>query len=126
MPDRRPTLEITYGSLYGFVLSGTPLQMADPGDAAQYQVTVSPTGGFNTAVSFQVGNVPAGVNVTVPPGTVAPPGSKNITISHTNPSQTVGGLYAVPITVTGDGIERTMNLYLLVNGSQQFLPLVER
>lgn len=57
---------------------------------------------------------------------MTPPGSKTITISHTNPSQTVGGLYAVPITVSGDGVQRTVTLYLLVNGSQTFLPLTQR
>lgn len=126
-PDRRPTLEITYGSAYGFGLSSTPqLQTADPGNGAQYQVDVAPTGGFNTAVTFQTNSVPSGVDVTIPAGGITPPGSKTITISHNNPSQTSGGLYIVPITVSGDGVQRTIDLYLLVNGAQQFLPIVQR
>ena len=126
-PERRPTLEITYGSAYGFTVSvDQVVQTAVPGSSAQYELTVLPTGGFGTAVTFQANSVPSGVNVTIPPGGVTPPGSKTITISHTNPSQTVGGLYAVPITVSGDGVQRTLTLYLLVNGSQTFLPLTQR
>lgn len=127
VPARRPTLEIAYGSAYGFALNSTPqLQTADPGTSAQYQVNVLPTGGFGTAVSFKIDNVPTGVSVNLPTGEVDPPGNKTITITHNNPSQTTGGLYAVPITVNGDGVERTIDLYLLVNGSQQFLPLIQR
>lgn len=127
VPDRRPTLEINYGSAYGFAAStNMPLQTAVPGGSAQFDVDVVPTGGFNTAVTFQANSVPADINVTVPAGTVTPPGSKTITISHNNPSQTSGGLYAIPITMTGDGIERTLTLYLLINGSQIFLPMTSR
>ena len=124
---RRPTLDITYGAAYGFSVSSVvPLQTADPGSSAQYQVNVSPTGGFNTAVTFQANTVPAGVSVNIPAGSVTPPGSKTITITHNNPSQTTGSLYKVPITVSGDGLERTIDLYLLVNGAQQFLPTTQR
>ncbi len=125
-PSRRPTLQINYGSAYGFTASSTPLQTAVPGGFAQFDVALTPTGGFNTAVTFQASSVPSGVSVNVPAGGVVPPGSKTITISHNNPGQTSGGLYAVPITMTGDGIERTLTLYLLVNGSQQFLPITMR
>ena len=125
-PSRRPTLEIVYGSAYGFVLSSAPqLKTADPGSSAQYQVNVSPTGGFNSAVSFQAGSV-SGVTVSGLSGTFTPPGNKTIMISHNNPSQTAGGLYTIPITVSGDGVQRTIDLYLLVNGSQQFLPLINK
>ena len=126
-PDRRPTLEITYGSLYGFKLATNPaVQEADPGSSAQFLLNVSPMGGFNTAVTFQANNIPSGVSVNIPGGSVTPPGSKQITITHNNPSQTIGGLYAVPITVSGDGIQKTMTLCLLVNGSQTYLPIIQR
>ena len=126
-PNRRPTLDITYGSAYGFTAnSSTPLQTAVPGGSAQYVIDIAPTGGFGTAVTFQANTVPSGVSVNIPTGTVTPSGSKTITISHDNPSQTSGGLYTVPITMTGDGIERTITLYLLVNGSQLFLPITTR
>ncbi len=127
VPDRRPTLEINYGPAYGFALNSAPqLQTADPGSSAQYQLNVSPTGGFDTAVTFQIDNVPPDVSVNLPSGSVMPPGNKTITITHTNPSQITGGLYAVPVTVSGDGVQRTIELYLLVNGSQQFLPIIQR
>lgn len=124
---RRPTLEITYGSAYGFdVTTDNPVKTAVPGGSAQFELDVEPTGGFATAVSFQANNVPTSVSVNIPAGDVTPPGSKTITITHNNAGQTVGGLYQVPITVSGDGIERTIDLYLLVNGTQQFLPLVTK
>ena len=127
VPDRRPTLEITYGSAYGFsVTTNTPVQTADPGGAAQYGLDVTPAGGFNTAVSFQANNVPAGISVNIPTGDVTPPGSKVITITHDDAGQTSGALYQIPIVVSGDGIERTMTLYLLVNGSQVYLPITTR
>jgi uncharacterized membrane protein len=87
---------------------------------------VTPTGGFNTAVTFQTGTLPSGVSVNIPGGGVTPPGSKTITLTHTNPGQTAGGLYAVPITASGDGIQKTITLYLLVNGSQTYLPIIQR
>jgi hypothetical protein len=126
VPERRPTLAITYGSAYGFSVSADQvLQTAVPGASVQYQLDVSPKGGFETAVTFQAPTVP-GVSVNIPSGGVTPPGSKTITITHNNPSQTTGGLYAVPITVSGDGIQRTITVYLLVNGTQTFLPLTQR
>ncbi|MCP4415867.1 MAG: DNRLRE domain-containing protein [Chloroflexi bacterium] len=126
-PSRRPTLEINYGSVYGFTAStNTPLQTAVPGGYAQFDLDVVAMGGFNTAVTFQANSVPSGVSVNIPAGAVTPPGSKTITITHNNPSQTSGGLYSVPITISGDGIEQTVTLYLLVNGSQQFLPFITR
>ncbi|WP_420631707.1 DNRLRE domain-containing protein [Candidatus Leptofilum sp.] len=127
VPDRRPTLEITYGSAYGFAVAvDQVVQTAVPGNSAQYELTVTPTGGFNTAVTFQADSVPPGVSVNIPAGSITPPGSKTITITHNDAGQTTGGLYSVPITVSGDGIERTVTLYLLVNGSQTFLPIVQR
>ncbi|MCA9901388.1 MAG: DNRLRE domain-containing protein [Ardenticatenaceae bacterium] len=127
VPDRRPTLEITYGSLYGFSLSvDQVVQTAVPGTSAQFQLTVTPTGGFNMPVTFQASNVPAGVSVNIPLGDLTPPGSKTITISHTNAAQTAGAIYKVPIVVSGDGVDRTINLYLLVNGSQSFLPIIQK
>ena len=87
---------------------------------------MTPTGGFDTAVTFQTGSTPSGGSVNIPGGSVTPPGSKTITITHNNPGQTAGGLYAVPIIVSGDGIQKTMTLYLLVNGSQTYLPLIQR
>ena len=125
VPTRRPKLEITYGSAYGFVVTtNTPVQTAVSGGAAQFELDVMPTGGFGTAVSFQANSVPAGVTVNIPAGDVTPPGSKTITITHNDAGQTAGSLYQIPITVSGDGIERTVDLYLLVNGAQQFLPLI--
>ncbi|MFZ1395627.1 MAG: DNRLRE domain-containing protein [Candidatus Promineifilaceae bacterium] len=126
-PNRRPTLAITYGSAYGFTLAvDQVVQTAVPGGSAQFDLSVVPTGGFGTAVTFQANSVPTGVTVTIPPGGITPPGSKTITINHTNPGQTTGSLYTIPVTVTGDGVQRTINLYLLVNGSQTFLPLTQR
>ena len=77
-------------------------------------------------VTFQASNVPAGVSVNIPLGDLTPPGSKTITISHTNAAQTAGAIYKVPIVVSGDGVDRTINLYLLVNGSQSFLPIIQK
>lgn len=126
-PDRRPTLEITYGSAYGFtVSSGALVKEANPGGSASFQLNVTPTGGFNTAVTFQTGTMPPGVSVNIPAGGITPPGSKTVTLTHNNPGQTAGGLYAVPITVSGDGIQKTITLYLLVNGSQTYLPSIQR
>ncbi|WP_420644250.1 DNRLRE domain-containing protein [Candidatus Leptofilum sp.] len=127
VPNRRPTLAITYGSAYGFnITADQVVQTAVPGDSAQYELTVTPTGGFDTAVTFQANNVPSSVSVNIPAGNVTPPGGKTITISHNDAGQTTGGLYSVPITISGDGVERTVILYLLVNGSQTFLPAIQR
>lgn len=127
VPDRRPSLEINYGSAYGFTVDvDQVLQTAVPGDSAQYELTVSPTGGFNTAVTFQANAVPSVVSVDIPTDNVTPPGNKTITISHNDAGQTEGGLYIIPITVSGDNVQRTLNIYLLVNGTQTFLPIVQR
>lgn len=124
----RPFLTIQLGNADGFLVeTDVVLQTADPGAATTFQLTVTPTGNFNSPVTITADNpAPSTLDIEINPSTLNTlPGQTTITLTDLhNPNFTGSQLYTVPITLSGDGIERTVNLYLLINGSQLYLPVV--
>jgi len=94
---------------------------ASPGShAGSFTVVITPTGGFNKAITFTIG-IPAGVSC-LPGCTQAIPvtSSENFDLSVAN---TVAlGNYTIPVTVSGGGQSHSVNLGLLVQPAPPVLP----
>ena len=62
-PDRRPTLFIDHGSLYGFAVTPqTVLQTAVPGGNATIEIDLQASGGFSASVNGEVGSTSGAIN----------------------------------------------------------------
>lgn len=112
--------------VYGFSLTATPVVAnVDSGGSANYQLSLKGTGGFVAPVTVQVAEGYSSLVASPTSTTITPPGNITITLNDS----TTGNdalWYLVTVTATGDGITKTVELRLLVNGEEMFLPLVFR
>lgn len=93
----------------GFGLSATPFALAvSRGSSGNYAVGILPTGGFNSAVSFGVSGLPAGVSVSVI-GSLP-----NFTLVVTVPSTVAAGTYPLVLTGTSGTVSSAAALQLNV------------
>ena len=124
----RPLLQVQMGQeADDFSLSASPLVYPiDAGGQAVFTIGVQKSGDFSETVALSLGNVSPDLQVIVTPTAVLPPGEVTVTAVHTDPTLSDGRLYAIPITATGSEIVKQMTLYVLVNGYQQYLPLLSR
>jgi len=80
-----------------FSLGSSPAsQSVVAGNSASYSVTITPTGGFNAAVTLSVGGLPSGASGTFNPNNQVMTSS---TLSVTTTTGTTPGSY--PLTITG-------------------------
>ncbi len=90
------SVSLTVSLLPDFALSATPpSQTLEQGASGNYSVTVNPTDGFNGAVTFSVGGLPAGATSSFTPN----PGTASSTLAVTVGGSTPAGTY--PLTITG-------------------------
>ncbi len=126
----RPTLTVQMGNADGFILTAdSPLQTAEPGGSATIHLHLEGTGNFSGPVNLLVQN-PDPTHLDVDPMNTTVnnlPGQVVLTLTDLHPpSFTDSVMYVVPVTATGGDIEHTITVYLLVNGSQVFLPVIQR
>src|SRR5260370_136173 len=82
-----------------FTLSPNPSSRSTvQGGSAQYQVTVTPSGGFNGTVVLSAQGLPIGGSAAFSPASVTGSGSSYLTLTTNNPNTPLG---SVPISVTG-------------------------
>ncbi|MEO5717791.1 MAG: hypothetical protein ABIR29_04375, partial [Chthoniobacterales bacterium] len=98
-PTPTPTVTPTPTPTPDYSLSISPSSVTVPrgGGSAAYTVTVNPTGGFNSPVTFSVSGLPAGTTGSFSPN----PSSTTTTLTLTVASSTRKGTYV--FTVTGVG-----------------------
>ncbi|MCC6606384.1 MAG: PQQ-like beta-propeller repeat protein [Anaerolineae bacterium] len=112
--------------VYGFTVTAVPtFAHVDTGQSATYQISVQGTGGFVAPVNIQLSNGYGTLAVNPTSTTVTPPGSVNFTLDD-NSTSSSPRWYVVTVTATGDGIQKTLTLRMLVNGTDTFLPIVRR
>jgi hypothetical protein len=106
---------------FKFASCGTPdyAVAASPGSQSvvqgagtSYTVTVTPSGGFTSTVTFSVSGLPAGAAATFNPTSV--PGSGSSTMSVTTSSTTPTGSYPLTITGTSGTLTHTASVTLVV------------
>jgi outer membrane protein assembly factor BamB len=114
----------------GYHVAVSPgVQSVAEGDAASFRFTVTETGIFDQPVSISVNNPHSMVSVSTYPSSVTPTESFNITLTDLHTPGALGeaaALYPVTVTFMADDIVRQMQIYLLVNGEQVFMPVMTR
>ncbi|MCP4415866.1 MAG: hypothetical protein GY805_04540, partial [Chloroflexi bacterium] len=114
--------------VYGFSLTANPVVAGvDSGGSANYEISVVGTGGFVAPINIQVAEEEPYSTLFVSPTstTITPPDNVTVTLddsSTDNDSQ----WYVVTVTATGDGVEKRIELRLLVNGFESFMPMTFR
>jgi hypothetical protein len=112
--------------VYGFSLTATPaVANVDTGGSATYQISVNGTGGFVAPISIQLAEGYSTLVASPMSTTITPPGNMTVTLDD-NATDDETRWYVVTVTATGDGIQKTTELRLLVNGEETFLPIVHR
>jgi subtilase family serine protease len=95
-----------------FSISASPgTQTVAQGSSANYGITVTPSNGFNSAVSLSVSGVPTGGSAAFSPNPAADSSSLSITTSTSTPA----GTYSLTITGVSGSLARTTSVTLVVS-----------
>src|SRR5437016_2117517 len=101
-----------------FSISASPSsQSVLQGASANYTVTVTPSGGFNSTVTVSATGLPAGATYVFNPPSVAGSGSSAMTVT-TSPT-TPAGSYTITVTGSSGSSTPTTTATLVVNGPTQ-------
>ena len=106
------TVSITVNAV-DFSLSATPpSQTVAQGASADYSVTITPTNGFSSPVTFSVSGLPTGATGTFTPN----PGTTSATLTvATTAGTTPAGTYALTITGVSGSLSHTASVSITVN-----------
>jgi hypothetical protein len=95
-----------------FGVAATPTsQTVSPGSPTTYNVTVTPSGGFNGAVSLSASGLPAGAAASFSPN----PATGSSTMTVTTSASTPVGTYPVSITGTSGALVHNTTVTLVVS-----------
>lgn len=112
--------------VYGFSLTvDPPIASVDSGGSADYTISVQGTGGFVAPIDIEVAENYSSLVANPSSTSINPPGSVTVTLNDSSPGND-SQWYVVTVTATGDSIEKSVELRMLVNGEQLFLPIVRR
>jgi len=96
-----------------FTLSATPSSRSvTQGAGTTYTVTVTPSGGFNGAVTLSASGLPAAATATFSPNPTSGASTMTVTTASTTPT----GSYPLTITGTSGSLSRTTTVTLVVTG----------
>lgn len=115
-PDRISQITVTVTAAAGFTLQALPATVSVAQNAtATAAVNITRLGGFASAVSFGIGNVPTGVTATFSPGNTTG-NSVNLTVSAG--ASAAAGNYTLLVTATAAGAATTLlNIPVAVTAS---------
>src|SRR5262249_19231138 len=96
-----------------FALSSTPLtRTISPGDSTTYTISVTPSGGFNGAVSLTVSGLPDLATATFSPNPMLVSDASTLTI--TTEGTIVPATYTLTITGMSGSLERMTSVELVI------------
>ena len=123
----RPTLNITWGEP-AFELEVTPLSTNIPAKgSAQFTISINHNDGFAETVFISATSPSNDLSLTLSNNQISAPGGEitlEVMDNRSNPSSS-GKIYAIPITTTSSSVTKSETIYLFINGTQIYLPLVE-
>ena len=104
------TVIVEKGTVGGFGISATPTSASvAPGASATYNVAITPSGGFNSSITFAVKNLPPFTTVTV-----TQQSASQATISVATSATTPAGTFPLQITGTSGTLSATVQVGLIV------------
>jgi hypothetical protein len=112
---------------YGFTMQVTPLyQVIDPGGTAVYTIDMQPIRDFTETITLTI-NLPISLTASIVPEILTPPGQATLTITDTHTTPLSSGIwYSIEVFAEGGGASRVYPIWLLVGGSEVFLPIVKK
>ena len=112
--------------VYGFSLTVTPpVAHVETGGSATFYISVEGTGGFIAPINIQLSEGYSSLVASPTSTTLTPPDGFSVTLDD-NSTSDEPRWYVVTVSATGDGIQKTSELRLLVNGEESFMPIVAR
>ena len=84
------------------------------GATAPVGLTVTPSGGFNSAVTLSTSGLPSGVTASFVPASIAAPGAGTSTVTFSASSTATTGTATVTISASGGGLTKTATVALTV------------
>jgi uncharacterized membrane protein len=104
------TVVVEKGNVGGFGISATPNSASvAPGATATYTVAITPSGGFNSTITFAVKNLPPFTTATV-----TQQSASQATIAVATSSTTPAGTFPLQITGTSGSLSATVQVGLVV------------
>jgi hypothetical protein len=80
-------------------------------------LTVTVSGGFNSAVAFSVTGLPSGVSATFTPGTLAAPGSGSSVLKLTATTTAKAGTYSATVSATSGSTRQQIPLSVICSAA---------
>lgn len=101
-----------------------PTRSIEAGETATYTIAVESLGSFDSAVTLSANNPDPRFQLSLDPTVVTV--DSEIPLVLTDEGEASNLWYRIPITATGGGFTQTLEVRLLVGGSQVYLPLITR
>jgi parallel beta-helix repeat protein len=113
---------------YGFSLRAAPsTQTIQPGGTVAYVLSLQTLGGFNGTVDLSASSPSPDLIVSLEAEKATPPAQVTLTVTDTHSAPLPSGLwYTIPVTATSGELSESLDLYLLVGGTQVYLPLARK
>lgn len=91
-----------------------------PSSSGSLTVTTTASGGFNSAISFSMSQLPAGVSASFTPASLAAPGSGTTTLKFTTSATPSPGTYSVKVNATSKGVTSSATITLTILPAPSF------
>ncbi len=102
-----------------FMVAASPASVSvNQGSATSSTITLTPSGGFNSAISLSASGLPSGVTASFSPSSIAAPGSGSSTLTITASSVAAAGTFNLTVTATGGGVTHTTVVAVTVIAAQ--------
>jgi subtilase family serine protease len=103
------------GSTPAFTVSASPTSVSVlRGNSGTSTITISVSGGFDSAIALSALGQPTGVTVSFSPASIAKPGSGSSSMTMTVASTAATGTYTITIKGSGGGVTQTATVSLTV------------
>jgi hypothetical protein len=112
-----------------FFISATPaFQSIQPGQTTTVAINVRADAAFSGTIQLSATDPSSMVDIQLADTTLTPPDGTTLTITdlHTSDDLQPGVWYIIPIKAQNGARTRTLNVYVLVGGTSNRLPLVRR
>jgi hypothetical protein len=114
-----PSRHITVSPAPDFSISATPSsQSVIGGNSTNYTVTITPSNGFSSTVSFSVSGFPSGASASFTPTSVS--GQGTTTLNVATASSTTAGSYTLTVTGSTGALSHSVTVKLVVNPAGDF------
>jgi len=102
-----------------FMVTAAPASVSmNQGASSSTTVSLTPTGGFDSAISLSASGLPSGVTASFSPASVAAPGSGSSILTISASSVAAAGTFSITVTATGGGVTHTTMVSVTVTAVQ--------